>query len=124
MHNSQTSNISSAVDIFKTPFIKLRNFSTTYSNECAAHLTEQRSKALVVDGQTLVFALKQTCSKLFLTLAKECSTVLCCRATPLQKVWYRYCPLYFMRSFYSWIHPSVLSLSNFISPFDLLCIHL
>ena len=87
MDNSQTSIISSAVNIFKTPFIKLRNFSTTHSNGCTTHLTEQSPKALVIDGQTLVFALKQTCSKLFLSLAKECSTVLCCRAAPLQKVW-------------------------------------
>uniref|UniRef100_A0A8D0GRR0 Phospholipid-transporting ATPase n=1 Tax=Sphenodon punctatus TaxID=8508 RepID=A0A8D0GRR0_SPHPU len=40
---------------------------------------------LVVDGRTLVYALDQTLEDKFLSLAKRCRSVLCCRSTPLQK---------------------------------------
>ena len=43
-------------------------------------------KALVLDGTTLEFALQPRCQKLFLEIASRCQAVICCRATPLQKV--------------------------------------
>ncbi|NXF91448.1 AT10A ATPase, partial [Eubucco bourcierii] len=40
---------------------------------------------LVIDGRTLAYALEPTLEDKFLSLAKRCRSVLCCRATPLQK---------------------------------------
>ncbi|XP_059487582.1 phospholipid-transporting ATPase VA isoform X2 [Neocloeon triangulifer] len=46
-------------------------------------------RALVVDGKTLTYILDQRSNlkKPFLTLTRFCSSVLCCRATPLQKAY-------------------------------------
>jgi len=41
--------------------------------------------AIVIDGKTLEFALEKDLQKKFVRLAKQCRSVLCCRATPLQK---------------------------------------
>lgn len=48
----------------------------------------QRQRALVVDGKTLTFILDPTSGLTgpFLELTRACSSVLACRATPLQKV--------------------------------------
>ncbi|KAK6617728.1 hypothetical protein RUM43_013956 [Polyplax serrata] len=48
-----------------------------------------RKRALVVDGKTLTFILdpKSKLQKPFLELTGLCSSVLCCRATPLQKAY-------------------------------------
>lgn len=48
-----------------------------------------QKKALVVDGKTLTFILdrRSNLTKPFLNLTKYCSSVLCCRATPLQKAY-------------------------------------
>ena len=45
--------------------------------------------ALVVDGRTLTYILDRRSGLVapFLSLAKRCSAVLCCRATPLQKAY-------------------------------------
>ena len=43
-------------------------------------------KGLVVDGHTLSLALQPRLVSLFLNVAKRCHSVICCRATPLQKV--------------------------------------
>ncbi|XP_063999594.1 phospholipid-transporting ATPase VA isoform X1 [Pogoniulus pusillus] len=43
------------------------------------------SLGLVIDGRTLAYALEPTLEDKFLSLAKRCRSVLCCRATPLQK---------------------------------------
>lgn len=50
-------------------------------------ISKPKSKALVVDGKTLTFILdrKTNLTKLFLKLTTHCVSVLCCRATPLQK---------------------------------------
>ncbi|XP_064637910.1 phospholipid-transporting ATPase VD-like [Lineus longissimus] len=45
----------------------------------------KRDYALVIDGVTLSFALEKSIEKEFLSLAEQCTSVLCCRATPLQK---------------------------------------
>ncbi|GJQ77455.1 hypothetical protein Trydic_g20852 [Trypoxylus dichotomus] len=54
--------------------------------------TQRRSsqvRALVVDGKTLTFILdkRSNLTKPFLKLSTYCSSVLCCRATPLQKAY-------------------------------------
>ena len=43
--------------------------------------------ALVIDGKTLVYILDKRANlqESFLKLSSKCSSVLCCRATPLQK---------------------------------------
>ncbi|XP_055601300.1 phospholipid-transporting ATPase VD isoform X2 [Uranotaenia lowii] len=48
-----------------------------------------KGRALVVDGKTLTFILdlRSNLTKPFLRLTKHCSSVLCCRATPLQKAY-------------------------------------
>ncbi|XP_006872752.1 PREDICTED: probable phospholipid-transporting ATPase VD [Chrysochloris asiatica] len=40
---------------------------------------------LVITGKTLEFALQESLQKQFLELTAQCQTVVCCRATPLQK---------------------------------------
>ena len=47
---------------------------------------EKPQAALVIDGKTLAFALDQNLEEDFLRLANHCNSVLCCRATPFQKV--------------------------------------
>lgn len=42
--------------------------------------------ALVIDGGTLEFALNTALQQRFVRLLMNCKVVLCCRATPLQKV--------------------------------------
>ncbi|CAG7722204.1 unnamed protein product [Allacma fusca] len=48
-----------------------------------------KERALVVDGRTLTYILDQRAKLLgkFLSLTRHCSSVLCCRATPLQKAY-------------------------------------
>ena len=48
--------------------------------------TEDSGRVLVVDGGTLVYALDPGIRRLFLNVAKRFHSVMCCRATPLQKV--------------------------------------
>ncbi|RZB54427.1 phospholipid-transporting ATPase VD, partial [Asbolus verrucosus] len=50
---------------------------------------KNRNKALVIDGKTLTFILdrRSNLTKPFLKLTTHCSSVLCCRATPLQKAY-------------------------------------
>lgn len=40
---------------------------------------------LVITGKTLEFALQESLQRQFLELTAQCQTVVCCRATPLQK---------------------------------------
>lgn len=47
---------------------------------------DRKKRALVVDGRTLAYVLDKPLDELFLNLAQHCTSVLCCRATPLQKV--------------------------------------
>lgn len=41
---------------------------------------------LIIDGETLKFALRPRLRKDFILLAKNCHAVICCRTSPLQKV--------------------------------------
>ncbi|XP_052894439.1 phospholipid-transporting ATPase VD isoform X1 [Anopheles moucheti] len=57
------------------------------SNDEDAFDQLEKPRALVVDGKTLTFILdlRSNLTKPFLRLTRYCSSVLCCRATPLQK---------------------------------------
>ena len=46
---------------------------------------KQQKIALVVDGRTLAFCLQPECEDRFTQIASKCTSVLCCRSTPLQK---------------------------------------
>ncbi|KAG9014558.1 hypothetical protein FRB93_013683 [Tulasnella sp. JGI-2019a] len=45
----------------------------------------KRSFAVVIDGDTLRFALDESLKELFLNLGTQCDTVVCCRVSPAQK---------------------------------------
>lgn len=45
----------------------------------------QASFAVVIDGETLGFALRPELKTMFLNLATQCETVVCCRVSPAQK---------------------------------------
>lgn len=45
----------------------------------------QASFAVVIDGDTLRFALEPELKPLFLNLGTQCETVVCCRVSPAQK---------------------------------------
>ncbi|XP_073520641.1 phospholipid-transporting ATPase VA isoform X1 [Phyllobates terribilis] len=47
--------------------------------------TKSPNLGLVIDGKTLAFALDSSQSDKFISLARKCRSVLCCRSTPLQK---------------------------------------
>jgi len=57
---------------------------TTHRRERADSLEKGR-RGLVVDGKSLSFVLERECVNSFVELSEYCSSVLCCRATPLQK---------------------------------------
>ncbi|KAI6187437.1 Phospholipid-transporting ATPase [Aphelenchoides besseyi] len=48
-------------------------------------LPPQDGYGLVINGESLVYALRRKCEKLFLEVGSLCSAVICCRVTPLQK---------------------------------------
>lgn len=63
-----------------------------YTGEIERQLLESgevnlKNRALVIDGKTLTFILdlKSNLTRPFLELTRYCSSVLCCRSTPLQK---------------------------------------
>lgn len=45
----------------------------------------QAAFAIVIDGETLGFALRPELKTMFLNLATQCETVVCCRVSPAQK---------------------------------------
>ena len=45
----------------------------------------QAAFAVVIDGETLGFALRPELKTMFLNLATQCETVVCCRVSPAQK---------------------------------------
>lgn len=47
--------------------------------------TQSSSHALVIDGESLAFALEDPCKEFLLELACRCQAVVCCRVSPLQK---------------------------------------
>jgi len=58
-----------------------------YLDQCSSSSSSSSNRALVVAGKTLVYVLDKRANvqHLFLDLTKQCSAVLACRATPLQK---------------------------------------
>ncbi|VTJ55228.1 Hypothetical predicted protein, partial [Marmota monax] len=48
-------------------------------------LGKENDLALIIDGETLKYALRFEIQKKFLDLALSCRAVLCCRLSPLQK---------------------------------------
>uniref|UniRef100_A0A8D2L9A8 Phospholipid-transporting ATPase n=1 Tax=Varanus komodoensis TaxID=61221 RepID=A0A8D2L9A8_VARKO len=56
-------------------------FTPLYVPSSSVHPT----LGLVVDGRTLAYALDQALEDKFLSLARRCRSVLCCRSTPIQK---------------------------------------
>ncbi|XP_067662836.1 probable phospholipid-transporting ATPase IA [Haliotis asinina] len=48
-------------------------------------LGKENDVALIIDGQTLKYALTCDCRHDFLEIAKSCKAVICCRVSPLQK---------------------------------------
>lgn len=61
-------------------------------NDKSVHLSGQLEQVnqtkygLIIDGQTLQYALEYPLALEFLQLAKSCQVVVCCRAAPVQKV--------------------------------------
>ncbi|XP_061165426.1 phospholipid-transporting ATPase VD-like isoform X2 [Saccostrea echinata] len=47
--------------------------------------TKKQEYTLVIDGRTLAYALNEQLEDLFLDLAQKCTSVVCCRSTPIQK---------------------------------------
>ncbi|XP_045478925.1 phospholipid-transporting ATPase VD isoform X1 [Harmonia axyridis] len=59
------------------------------SAACSRSVHQDSGRALIVDGKTLTFILdrRSKLTKPFLQLTTLCNSVLCCRATPLQKAY-------------------------------------
>lgn len=49
-------------------------------------LGRKQEYTLVIDGRTLAYALADKLEDTFLKLAQKCTSVVCCRSTPIQKV--------------------------------------
>ena len=65
--------------------------------------TKEREYAMVIDGGTLSHALNPDVERLFLALTQMCKSVVCCRATPLQKSHHAFLNI---KAFFGW-KPSV-----------------
>lgn len=86
-NESGSSYVLNTAHLFKTQWLKLKNFSSAHSTRSPPLTGPSASKALVIDGESLALALRSSSSrKLLLSVCKEFNTVICCRATPLQKV--------------------------------------
>ena len=60
-----------------------------YLDQCKNSTLMRSQRALVIDGKTLLYVLDKRANiqHLFLELTRMCSSVLACRATPLQKAY-------------------------------------
>lgn len=65
------------------------NSAAGCSSRIGPQLPKPQGRALVVDGKTLTYILdrRSNLTKPFLKLTTACNSVLCCRATPLQKAY-------------------------------------
>lgn len=72
---------SSNIKFESTTFTNLTNNKNDQNESAAASV----GSALVINGQSLVFALSPKCELEFLELACMCKAVICCRVTPGQK---------------------------------------
>uniref|UniRef100_A0A4Y0BFS1 Phospholipid-transporting ATPase n=2 Tax=Anopheles funestus TaxID=62324 RepID=A0A4Y0BFS1_ANOFN len=75
-----------SINFYLNEIEKQLNSNGAPNDEDAFDLLD-KPRALVVDGKTLTFILdlRSNLTKPFLRLTRYCSSVLCCRATPLQK---------------------------------------
>ena len=62
------------------------HLSNVNSSHDTDHCNDVNEKALVIDGVTLAYALNPEVADDFVKLTSHCSSVLCCRTTPSQKV--------------------------------------
>ncbi|XP_063285693.1 phospholipid-transporting ATPase IB isoform X2 [Pelobates fuscus] len=62
-----------------------REALTTHCTNLGDLLGKENDLALIIDGQTLKYALSFEVRKCFLDLALSCKAVICCRVSPLQK---------------------------------------
>ncbi|KAF7827882.1 putative phospholipid-transporting ATPase 9 [Senna tora] len=51
----------------------------------ASRVTSQQAFALIIDGKSLTYALEDDMKHIFLELALNCASVICCRSSPKQK---------------------------------------
>uniref|UniRef100_A0A4W6DPD8 Phospholipid-transporting ATPase n=1 Tax=Lates calcarifer TaxID=8187 RepID=A0A4W6DPD8_LATCA len=58
---------------------------TTHCSSLGDSLRKENELALIIDGQTLKYALSFELRQAFLDLALSCKAVICCRVSPLQK---------------------------------------
>lgn len=63
--------------------------SSRFETRVSSTSSKNQSRALIIDGKTLTFILdrRSNLTKPFLKLTTYCRSVLCCRATPLQKAY-------------------------------------
>lgn len=71
--------------INETDIDSTRESLARHVNEFGEHLRKENEVGLVIDGQTLNFALSYDCCQDFLDVAMSCKAVICCRVSPLQK---------------------------------------
>ncbi|XP_073518556.1 phospholipid-transporting ATPase IB isoform X2 [Phyllobates terribilis] len=62
-----------------------RETLTNHCNNLGDSLGKENDIALIIDGQTLKYALSFEVRQCFLDLALSCKAVICCRVSPLQK---------------------------------------
>ncbi|XP_068123081.1 phospholipid-transporting ATPase IB isoform X6 [Hyperolius riggenbachi] len=62
-----------------------RETLTNHCNNLGDTLGKENDLALIIDGQTLKYALSFEVRQCFLDLALSCKAVICCRVSPLQK---------------------------------------
>ncbi|KFM78973.1 putative phospholipid-transporting ATPase VA, partial [Stegodyphus mimosarum] len=65
----------------------LKSFFHGLNQRITGCIDQRKQRALVIDGRTLAYVLDKPYDELFLNLAQHCTSVLCCRATPLQKAY-------------------------------------
>ena len=52
---------------------------------CDEAAMKEQDMSMVIDGRSLSFALEKDLARLFLSLGSGCTSVVCCRVSPLQK---------------------------------------
>ncbi|KAI9085741.1 hypothetical protein K1719_032347 [Acacia pycnantha] len=62
-----------------------RQISEATAQLAASRGTPQQAFALIIDGKSLTYALEDDMKNIFLELALNCASVICCRSSPKQK---------------------------------------
>ena len=65
---------------------QIRAWLERMNNVGRSEQMKQTKYGLIIDGQTLQYALEYPLALEFLLLAQSCQVVVCCRAAPVQKV--------------------------------------